>query len=402
MHNTILEKSVSRFGSPLYVYDLNFLKSRAAHLYSTFFRAGIDVLYAVKANSNAFILKALCDLGFSFDACSVGEVLLLLKIGVNPRLIHFNADGVSLDEMRELSCTNVNLTVGSIDHLRLLVHKKVEWRNSITLRINTGFGAGHSPAVVTGGDMSKFGISIADMPIVRAFCEREGICVSGLHAHAGSGIDEISDYVENARRLIDVAHIWADSLDSLNFGGGLPYEYGGGHQEFDCEEMANRLIELTRTLREKSPLLRLMIEPGRCVVAGSGVLLCTVTSSKTQGARKYITVDSGFNHLARPFLYGAYHQIDNISASENAKTIVCDIVGNLCQSGDVFARDREIHEAKVGDLLCIRDVGAYGYSMASNYNSRPRPAEVAISNEGLILIRNRETFEELFCRQNLG
>jgi len=406
MHDALLLEAIERFGSPLYVYDFDALCSTARALLAAFARHDVQVLYAVKANSNARVLQALHCEGLAFDACSVGEVQLLLRLGISPSRVHFNADAVTLDEMRSLTRTvggrDVELTVGSLDHLRALVHPDVAWARPIALRLNTGFGAGHSAAVTTGGELSKFGLSLEDLDEALAWCLHHQVRCTGFHSHAGSGIGSVRDYLENARRLVAVALACGLSLDTLNVGGGFPHDYGNGQGlDFDLDSLAAAVESLAAPLRQRSARLRLLVEPGRCLVAGAGVLLCTVASVKRCGDRQYVSVDSGFHHLARPFLYGAYHGIDNLSASPDAPQTRVDIVGQLCQSGDVFARDRGLAQPRVGDRLCIRDAGAYGYAMSSNYNARPRPAEVALMNDQLQLIRRRETLDDLLRLQTL-
>lgn len=383
------------FETPLYLYNFDIIQDKVNEFKSFFCQQEIKILYAMKANSNLSILKLIDSMGVGFDACSTEELFLLSEIGVDMSGVYYNSDCVSLDELSFASKTSANIIIGSLDTLELYCSKKIG--KSVGLRVNTGHGAGHSPLVTTGGAQSKFGIHINELPRAVQLCSDHDISIVGLHTHAGSGIKNWRDYIENASRLIDCAKI-ITHLEYLNFGGGFDVKYDAREEGLDLFELSKELCILIKEIKHTHEQINIFVEPGRYLVANSGVLLTTVVTVKQNEGVKYVGVDTGFNHFARCFLYDAFHDMINITS--NSDVAACyDIVGYLCQSGDVFARGRILYETVQGDIICIKDVGAYGFSMSSSFNSRRKIAEAAIINGELKLIRRREDFKSLLLNQ---
>nr|WP_113869315.1 diaminopimelate decarboxylase [Brenneria salicis]NMN90401.1 diaminopimelate decarboxylase [Brenneria salicis ATCC 15712 = DSM 30166]RBP57853.1 diaminopimelate decarboxylase [Brenneria salicis ATCC 15712 = DSM 30166]RLM28908.1 diaminopimelate decarboxylase [Brenneria salicis ATCC 15712 = DSM 30166] len=377
--------------TPFYIYNENKIVSRINRMQSAFNASYYDILYAMKANANPYIIKLISSYGIGIDACSTEEIEIAIRCGLEPAKIHYNADCVKRDELKFAFNKKVHITLGSLDTLEEL--DTVANGQEITLRINTGVGSGHSIKVVTNGEMSKFGILPSELDDALRICNAKKIRVSGLHSHTGSGEMTTNSFIDNAAFLADLS-MKLNGLSHLNFGGGFGYDYVT-HNEYDLHTISVAL-NLLRSKMNLSEHLRFIIEPGRYFVADSGKLIATVCSVKKLPHRNYIGLDTGYNHFPRCFYYNAWHDIENIT-SPYQETESYDVVGNLCQSGDVFARDRALTKTQKGDLLSINDVGAYGYSMSSNFNLRQRPAEYIIRRDGSYkTIRRAENFDDIY------
>lgn len=366
------------------------MKDRIYEIKSIFKDEGYEFLYAMKANSNPQIIKSICSSGMGIDACSIEEVRIAIICGVPPDNIYYNADCLTSDEINFAFKSSVNVVIGSIDALHIVV---THFPNTcISLRVNTGAGSGHSSAVVTNGELSKFGILPGELEEARKMCTAASVLIKGLHSHTGSGDMNVDTYLENATILVELAKE-LDTLEFINFGGGFGYDYIE-HKPYDI----NKIHLCLQTIREDFSLsrkIKFILEPGRYIVAGSGMLVSRVCSVKHTSTRKFIGLNTGYNHFPRCFYYDAWHHIENISAN-NTESDVYDVTGYLCQSGDVFARKRTLAKTVVGDLICINDVGAYGYAMSSNFNSRVRPAEYLLKSNGDIkLIRRPENVDDI-------
>lgn len=385
------------FSTPFYLYFEDKLTENTDTLKYLCESNGFNLCYAMKANSNPFLLKKIYEKGVCIDACSIEEVALAIQTGVLPENIIYNADGVSAEEMNELveitGGQKIHIVVGSMDHLKLVSKLSDALFFSISIRVNTGIGSGHSPSVTTGGDKSKFGIHISDVKSAVSYCKDNRISISGFHSHIGSGISSVQEYIENAKKIISLVKELRIEASRLNFGGGFSFDYEKSSVSYDEVNLALREISLAARLHLGNDV-GLFVEPGRIFVANTAMLVTKITSKKTMGLKAFITVNTGFNHFARPFLYGAYHDITSCSDVVDCKEF--DIVGNLCQSGDVFARSRLINDGNVDDLILIHDVGAYGYSMVSSYNSRRKPWELFLGSDGTTtVIRKKQSIEEL-------
>jgi diaminopimelate decarboxylase len=406
---------VRRFGSPLYVYDLELIDRQAGRIERAFASLPFRPFYAMKANGNLSILRHLAARGFGCDAVSPGEVFLARHAGFEPSRIWFTTSNLSDDDLRALGDATVVVNVNSMTDLERVIRLRV--RNAVSLRINPDVGAGHHRDVVTGGRSVKFGFDVAELDDARIIAADAGLDICGLHAHIGSGVTEVGPLLESARRLVELAAEFG-SLRALNFGGGLGVPYLPGEREFPIDDYGDGLAEVAgETCRMRG--LTAIVEPGRYVVAQAGMLLATVTSKRISGGQEWIGVDTGFNHLVRPSKYGAYHHIVNASRGsngdlrENAAPVADDsegvvIAGNLCESGDVFTRDatgnapRPLPPTSVGDILAFCDAGAYGFSMASHYNARLLPPEVLVDGGEARVIRERQRTEDLVLGQAGG
>ncbi|EBJ5652463.1 diaminopimelate decarboxylase [Salmonella enterica] len=376
--------------TPFYIYSEEYICNRVNYLKEIFSEPEYTLLYAIKANSNPQIIKLIVCSGFGVDVCSVEEIKIAALCGVASEDIFYNADCLTAAEINMAIRTKVNITVGSLDALRIIA--KNHPGTCISLRFNTGVGVGHSEKVITNGELSKFGILISDLKEAISICKYASVIIEGIHSHTGSGEMDITGYIENARVMAELAKGFP-TLKFINFGGGFGYDYIT-HNAYDINAIHDALNDL-RVRFGFDNRTKFIIEPGRYVVAGSGMLFSRVTSVKTTASRNFIGLDTGYNHFPRCFYYDAWHDIENVSADQYEKKAY-DITGYLCQSGDIFARQRMLPETKVGDLICIKDVGAYGFSMSSQFNSRVRPAEYLVKINGEIkIIRRGENFEDI-------
>jgi diaminopimelate decarboxylase len=380
------------FGTPLYVYDEGVLRSRCRALREAFPPGDFDVLYALKANSNPEILRVVRDEGLGADAVSLGEALLARDVGFGPGVVSFNGNNVGDDELRGVIAAGIHVCVDGLAQLDRLI--RLGHRAPVAVRLNPDVGAGHHGHVVTGGREAKFGLAPEELPRAVAAARAAGLGIDGVQQHIGSGILDVGVFLVAADALLAAAAL-VPALRYVDFGGGFGVPYAPGERPFDLAALARELaprIAAFRTGGRRDVVFR--IEPGRFVVAECGSLLVRVTAVKRTRTKTFVGTDSGFNHLARPMLYGAWHAIENVS-NPRGRVETVSVAGNVCESGDLFASDRPLPEAREGDLLVIRDAGAYGYSMASTYNTRPRPAEVMLSAAGPRLIRRRETLDDL-------
>lgn len=401
-----------RYGTPLYVYDAAMIRRQIERVKSAFASLPFRPFYAMKANGSLAILRLIRKGGFGCDCVSPGEIYLARKAGFTPEEIWFTCSNVSDEDLRAIADPRIVINVNSLSEIdRILA---LDLSNPIALRVNPDIGAGHHADVVTAGGGVKFGIDLAQIRDARMIVEDSGRKVVGLHAHIGSGIDELPPLLESARRLLELAGDFPN-LRWINFGGGISVPYRPGDSDFPIEEYGRELTRLAdRFLRARD--LTAILEPGRYVVAESGVLIARVTAKRISGGLEWIGCDTGFNHLARPAKYGAYHHIVNASrGSQFALRESYDetklpeeavVAGNICESGDVFTRDaegnvipRRLDRTAVGDLLALCDAGAYGFSMASHYNARLLPPEVLVDGGSSELIRERQTVEDLWKGQ---
>ncbi len=382
------------FGTPLYVYDAATMRARVRQL------AGFDLVrYAQKANPNLSILTLLRGLGVAIDAVSSGEIVRALRAGYEPDEIAFTADLFDASALEWIASRRLRVNCGSLDMLPALAAARAG--AEVVLRVNPGFGHGHDARVSTGGEASKHGIWHEQLDLAIETARSLGLCVSGLHVHIGSG-SNLENLTLAAGVFESAAPRLRDSLRSLSAGGGLPVPYREGEPAFDIASYTTAWQRARdRASDSVARRLTLEVEPGRYLLAESGVLLTEVRGKKQNGTLDYTLVDAGFNSLLRPAMYGAYHRIEALTfrTGEPRPTVVA---GPLCESGDVFTRTkdaaldpRRLPELGRGDLLAICDVGAYGMSMASRYNSQPLPAEVLVDNGVARLIRRRESLDEI-------
>ena len=393
-----------QFGTPLYVYDQAAIERRVAQM-KDFGR----LRFAVKSLSNIAILVLMKKLGVFVDCVSEGEILRAMKAGFvpdsEPAEIVYTCDIFDRGALESVIKYNILVNFGSID----MIHQygPIAKRKGIILRINPGFGHGHSQKTNTGGPSSKHGIWHEDLPQAVYTAVHYGLEVEGIHMHIGSGTDlEHLALVCDAMR--DTVHRLGSSIRVISAGGGLPIPYRKGEQEINLDEYKSLWWNVRDKLSEDiGHEIVLEAEPGRFFSAESGYLIGEIRAVKQQGDNLFYLVDAGFNNLLRPIMYGAYHEISVCCISpSNGTTQEAAVAGPLCESGDVFTQTeggfvhfRELPEASVGDYVIIHTAGSYGSSMSSNYNSRPYCAEVLISKQQPHLIRKRQELSELIANE---
>ncbi len=391
-----LLKIVQDFGSPVYVYDAEKIESQYKRLTNAF--KGVKKLklnYAVKALSNISILKLFKSLGSGIDTVSIQEVQLGLAAGFSPEEIIFTPNGVSLDEIEQAAKLGVKI---NIDNLSILEqfgtkHPKVP----VCIRINPHVMAGGNANISVGHIDSKFGISIHQIPHILRIVENTKMTINGIHMHTGSDILDIEVFLYASEILFDTAKQFKN-LDFIDFGSGFKVPYKQGDIETNIEELGKKLSSrFNEFCKEYGKDLTLAFEPGKFLVSESGRFLTKVNAVKQTTSTVFAQVDSGFNHLIRPMLYGSHHDIVNISNPKGRERFYT-VVGYICET-DTFGNNRRINEINEGDILCFKNAGAYCFSMASNYNSRFRPAEVLWHNNKAHLIRKRETFDDIINNQ---
>jgi len=391
------ELIMQEYGSPLYVYEETVLRSCFRQLVSGFPEGFLRVHYSMKANSNQSILKILCEEGSSIDAVSEYEVRLALESGFEPREIIFTGNNNNLDEIDYCVDQKVLINLGSLALLELygIRHSGT----TVSVRINPGLGAGHHAHCITGGPDSKFGIYYDQIDSVLDLAKKFSLKINGVHSHIGTGIVEAEPMLEAMEMTLAVAGKFTD-LEFVDFGGGFGIPYRPDQSALNMNDLSKKMTHRFREfIKNYGCELEMKIEPGKLLVGPAGILLTTVTNISETPKYRFVGVDSGFNHLLRPTIYGAYHRIINASCvSGNEEDIV--VVGNICESGDILSRSgeeikRRLPLPKIGDRLAFMDVGAYGMSMSSQYNFRPRPAEIMVNKSQSRVIRTAETYEEL-------
>jgi diaminopimelate decarboxylase len=395
--NLSTEALAAQFGTPLYVYDAMVIRRQMERVTRAFAGLPFRPFYAMKANGNLSILRMLREGGFGCDCVSPGEIFLAMRAGFTAEQIWFTCSNVSDDDLRAIPHPRIVVNVNSMSEIdRCLA---LDLPNPIALRVNPDIGAGHHADVITAGDSVKFGIDVAEIDSARMLIEDTGRKVVGLHAHIGSGVDTPEPLIRAARKLLELTPSFSN-LEWLNFGGGMATPYRPGENEFPIDDYGAELTHVANAmLRARN--LTAILEPGRYLVAQSGVLLARVTTKRISAGVEWAGVDSGFNHLVRPSKYSAYHHILNATRGETGASEELVVAGNLCESGDVFTRaegrvvTRKLDPVRVGDLLAFCDAGAYGFSMASHYNARLLPPEVLVDGDAATLIRARQSLDDL-------
>jgi diaminopimelate decarboxylase len=385
-----------QFGTPLYVYDADKIVQQFKSLKMAFSDAEIKVKYAIKANSNLAILKLLKRYGAGADSVSIQEAQLAIKAGFEPGEIMFSPNCAEFEEIEE--AVKLGLVV-NIDNLSFLRKFGAQYRSSYpcSIRLNPHIMAGGNYKISTGHSNSKFGISIYQLQQVIEVVRQYNICINGLHVHTGSDIYESDVFLKMAEILFGIAADFPD-LRFIDFGSGFKVAYQDGDMVTNVYDLGIKLTQSFREFcRQYGRKLELWIEPGKYIVSEAGVLLVKTTVVKPTPSVTFVGVNSGLNHLIRPMMYDAYHHIVNVSNPKGSQKMYT-IVGYICET-DTFGADRKLNEVQEGDILAIRNAGAYGFSMASNYNSRLRPAEVLVINNEVKLIREREILDDLLKGQ---
>lgn len=398
MNTGNLIQIAEEFGSPLYVYDAHKMEDQYTRLTSAFSNVkNLKINYAAKALTNISVLRFIHQLGAGLDTVSIQEVMLGLKAGFKPEEIIFTPNGVSLKEIEDVAQMGVQI---NIDNLAILEqfgtkHPKVP----VCIRINPHVMAGGNTNISVGHIDSKFGISIHQIPLLLRIVKNTQMNINGIHMHTGSDILDIDVFLYASEILFDAAKQF-DGLEFIDFGSGFKVPYKANDIETNIEELGEKLSERFNTFCENyGKEVTLAFEPGKFIVSESGYFLTQVNAIKQTTSTVFAQVDSGFNHLIRPMLYGAQHEIINLS-NPNGQERFYSVVGYICET-DTFANNRRIKALTEGDILAFKNAGAYCFMMASNYNSRYRPAEVLWYNEKATLIRKRETIDDLTANQIL-
>ncbi|MCB9049532.1 MAG: diaminopimelate decarboxylase [Lewinellaceae bacterium] len=386
---------VEQYGCPLYVYDSAVIERQYKRITDAFKVKNLKINYACKALSNINILKFFKELGAGLDTVSVQEVELGIHAGFAPQEIIYTPNCVSLEEIQEAVDFGVKINIDNISILEQFGQAHIDV--PVCIRINPHIMAGGNHKTSVGHIDSKFGISIHQMPLVHRIIEATGIKVEGVHMHTGSDILDPDVFLFGAEILLKIAREFPN-LEYIDFGSGFKVPYKEGDIETNIEELGEKISErFNEFCREYGQDITLMFEPGKFLVSESGSFLVQVNVVKQTTSTVFAGIDSGLNHLIRPMFYNAYHRITNVSKPEG-KARFYTVVGYICET-DTFGINRRIAEIHEGDILCIHNAGAYCFSMASNYNSRFRPAEVLIYQGKPYLIRKRETMEDLLRNQ---
>ena len=384
MQADALVRYAETYATPLYVYDAERIRTQ----YRKLSAVDAKLFYAMKANYNPDILRVLLDLGAGIDAVSLGDVLLARKIGFSKERILYTANRTRDEELDQVYQMGVLCNLGSLSQLARFARRHPGAR--VCVRLNPMIQAGEHERVVTAGENSKFGVPLTRLSELLGIVAAEGLNVVGVHEHAGSGIPESVEMIKGMENVLAVLDRFPD-LEFVDFGGGFKVAYAPGEAEFDHKRFAAEVnARFAAACGERD--LEMRFEPGKYLVAQAGTLLVTVTDVTATPHKILVGVDSGFPQLIRPMFYGAYHRIENLS-NPNGERHLYDVVGNICESGDSFATERPLPEVREGDVLAIRDAGAYCASMGGVYNQRPMPAELLVDTEDRF--RRAATFHEL-------
>jgi diaminopimelate decarboxylase len=403
-----VKELVKEYDTPLYVLSEKRIRDNYNRLHNALIRnyKYVRIYYAAKANSNLTVLKILHSEGAYLDAVSPGEVFMGLTSGYTPDRILFTGTSVRNDELKFLSDANVTINVDSQSELDRLL--KIAVPPVLSIRVNPEIGAGHHSHCITAGPESKFGLWEEDALKAYATAKKARVERFGIHMHIGSGILDVEPYVLAVEKLLSIAKRVHDEVgvefEFIDIGGGLGVPYKPDDQELDLGEFSTKIVVPFKAKLKEYGLGKpfLYMEPGRYLVCDASILLTSVNTVKQTPSKKFVGVDAGFNTLVRPTMYGSYHPILVANKLEAADKETYDVVGPICESGDILAKDRALPLVEEGDLLAVLNAGAYGFSMSSQYNARPRAAEVMIRQGKAVLVREREQLNGLISSQRMA
>lgn len=401
-----VQNLAEKFDTPLYVISEKRIRNNFQRLQEALTQnyKKSKIFYAMKANSNLALLKVLELEGANVDAVSPGEVFTALTSGFTPDRILFTGTSVRTDELKFLVDSNVTINIDSQSQLERLL--KITVPKTLSIRVNPEVGAGHHEHCITAGKKSKFGMWEQDAIGAYVKAKNAGVKKFGIHMHIGSGILDVKPFLKALDKFLltakEVHEQTGVDFEFMDIGGGLGVPYKPEDKPLDLKVFSDKVLSLFKTKISQyglgEPILQ--VEPGRYLVADACVLLTSVNTIKVTPFKKFVGVDAGFNTLVRPAMYGSYHSIlvaDKLVAKVEDKY---DIAGPLCESGDLLAKDRWLPRVEEGDLLAVLNAGAYGFSMASQYNARPRAAEVLVKEGKFKLIREREHLDDLMRGQH--
>ncbi len=389
---------VAKFGSPLYVYDGNKIEEQIERMRKAFSGVDIKLKYACKALTNLSIMKLMLKNGVDVDVVSIEEVKIALHVGFKPNQIQYTPSGVAFSEIEEALELGIRLNVDSLDLLEK-VGQKYGNAHPIAIRLNPSIMAGGNLKISTGHADSKFGIPIEYIDEIIAIVTAYDLKVIGLHQHNGSDFKDSFVIVQAMKKSMQVAEMYFPNLEFIDMGSGFKVSYHEDDHVTDIEELAEDVVkEFNAFCKRYGRDIQLWFEPGKYLVSESGTMFTTCNVTKHNPRRNFVHVDSGLNHLIRPMMYDAYQDIVNTSNTDESDTENYDIVGYICET-DTFGSDRILPKVSPGDILAIKNAGAYCFSMSSNYNSRVRPAEVLVYNGKTYLIREKETMADILRNQ---
>ena len=402
-----LSKLATKFGTPLYVYSGSTIRERYRQFDEAFDGVEHTVCYSVKANSNLAILRLLAQLGAGFDIVSGGELQRVSKADRKAaRKVVFSGVGKQAGEIDLALRTGILLfNVESASELELLAARAMHLRKTaqFALRVNPDVTADTHPYISTGLHEHKFGVPWGDAPaLYRRGSECPRLRAAGVSVHIGSQITDVAPFREAMERVASLVRALRAERHDIRYidaGGGLGISYERNPRNFSAaaRQYAKALLEPLKSVGS-----HLLLEPGRAIIGPAGILLTRLVYRKGNDGKQFVVVDAAMNDLLRPSLYGAYHQIVPVVLRNDTRTTeIVDIVGPICETGDFFARDREVQQLDEGDLLAILDAGAYGMTLASNYNTRPRPAEILVDGSRVRLIRRRESIDDLLAPERV-
>ncbi len=400
-----VQELAKKYDTPLYVLSEKRIRDNYNRLHDALIcnYKYVRIFYAAKANSNLTVLSILQSQGAYLDAVSPGEVFLGLISKFTPDHIMFTGTSVRTDELRMLADTNVTINIDSLSELDRLLKAAVP--PFLSVRVNPEIGAGHHSHCVTAGSESKFGLWEEEAIQAYAIAKRARVERFGIHMHIGSGILEIEPYILAVEKLLSIAKRVHEEVgidfEFIDIGGGFGVPYLPEEKDFDLAAFASKVVSLFKAKIGEYCLGKpfLCVEPGRYLVADAALLLTTVNTVKITPSKKFIGVDAGFNTLLRPTIYGSYHPILVANKLGRADKVTYNIVGPICESGDALAKDRKLPTIEEGDVLAVLNAGAYGFSMSSQYNARPRAEEVMIRQGKPVVIREREPLDSLISYQ---
>lgn len=396
--NTDPVQLTEKYGTPLYVYNENILRKRCRDMNGLISYKNFTVNFSPKANGNLELIKIIRSEGLRVDAMSPGEIYVNMLAGYKPEEILYISNNVSEDEFRYAIDAGVKISVDSVSQLELF--GRINPGGKVAFRLNPGIGVGHHEKVVTGGQKTKFGIELSSIPEVKRISREYNLKIIGINQHIGSLFMDGDVYLQSAGSILLIAKQF-DDLEFIDLGGGfgIPYRKQTNQSRLDLKELGEKLsLVINSFIKEYKKEIEFKIEPGRYIVAESGILLGNVNAIKMNYKTKYIGTDLGFNVLIRPAMYDSHHDVEIYRKTDvpSLKEETVSIVGNICETGDIIAKDRILPEIFENDILGVLDSGAYGYSMSSNYNNRLRPVEVLIGENGNPrIIRKRDTLEDL-------
>lgn len=393
-----LLRAAHQFGTPLYVYHAEKIREQFEKLTRGFSILDTRIFYASKALTNINVLRYIREIGCNVDCSSINEVKLALYAGFPPENILYTSNGIAFGEIEEAVSAGVHVNIDSLSNLEKF-GKKYGHHYPVGIRIRPNIMAGGNLKISTGHDTSKFGIPVQQLGEIEKLVQETNLHIRTLHIHTGSDIKDPDVFVQGMEVLFELIPHFPE-LEVIDLGGGFKVPYQPGETPTDIDLLAQKI----KAAFDSHPVaggkqFQIWFEPGKFIVSECGYLLAEVTVLKDTGTIEFAAVNSGLNHLIRPMMYDAYHQVGNLS-NPNGALKKYTVTGNICET-DTFAADREIPEIREGDILVLYNAGAYGFEMSSNYNARYKPAEVLFRNGRAGLIRKRDEFEDLLRNQVL-